>query len=98
MDVSAPSVVTVGPDSSETVSILVSAKDDAKIGTYTFSVDVDGKQAVFGANVVGSSTSTSFVALTVVLVIIFLVLLAVLIVLLTTRKEKSTEEVETSYY
>lgn len=44
-----------------------------------------------------SKTSTSVIALTVVLVVIFVVLLAVLVVLLT-RKEKSVEEVETSYY
>ncbi len=97
LSVSVPSVVTVGPDASKTVSILVTADDDAEVGTYTFSVDVDGKQIVFGANVIGKSVSTSMVALTVILVIIFVVLLAVLIVLLT-RKEKQIEEVETSYY
>jgi uncharacterized membrane protein len=97
LSVSAPSVVTVGPDASETVSIAVTASNDAKFGTYTFSVAVDGKQTVFGANVVGSSTSASVVALTVILVIIFVVLLAVLVVLLT-KKEKPIEEVETSYY
>jgi hypothetical protein len=97
LEVSAPSVVTVGPDSSETISIVVTAADNAEIGTYTFSVDVEGKQVVFGTNVVGSSVSASTVALTVILVIIFLVLLAVLVVLLT-RKEKPMEEVETSYY
>ncbi len=97
LSVSAPSVVTVGPDASETVSITVKADDNAAIGTYTFSVDVNGKQVVFGANVVGTSVSTSVVALTVILVIIFVVLLAVLVVLLT-RKEKPMEEVETSYY
>lgn len=97
LSVSVPSVVTVGPDSSESVAIEVTADRDAEIGTYTFSVSVDGKQTVFGANVVGKSVSTSIVALTVVLVIIFIVLLAVLIVLFT-RKEKPVEEVETSYY
>ena len=97
LSVSAPPVVTVGPDASETVSITVKADDNAAIGTYTFSVDVNGKQVVFGANVVGTSVSTSVVALTVILVIIFVVLLAVLVVLLT-RKEKPMEEVETSYY
>ncbi|MDH3353392.1 MAG: hypothetical protein OEL87_03015, partial [Nanoarchaeota archaeon] len=97
LSVSAPSVVTVGPDASETISITASAVNDAAIGTYTFSVDVDGKQTVFGANVVEASASTSVVALTVILVIIFVVLLAVLVVLLT-RKEKPIEEVETSYY
>jgi hypothetical protein len=43
------------------------------------------------------SVSTSVVVLTVILAIIFVVLLAVLVVLLT-RKEKTIEEVETSYY
>lgn len=95
--VSAPSVVTVGPDSSETVQISVTASNDADVGAYTFSADVDGKQVVFGANVTGGSVSNSVVALTVVLVIIFVVLLIVLIVLLT-RKEQPIEEVETSYY
>jgi hypothetical protein len=41
--------------------------------------------------------ASGIVALTVVLVIVFVVLLVVLVVLLT-RKEKSTDEVETSYY
>ena len=97
LSVSVPSVVTVGPDSSETVSVAVTASNDADVGTYTFSVGVNGEQTVFGANVVGEGVSTSVVALTVVLVIIFVVLLAVLVVLLT-RKEKPIEEVETSYY
>ncbi|MFH0833462.1 MAG: hypothetical protein V1889_02355 [archaeon] len=97
LSVSVPSVITVGPGSSESVAISVTAAEDAEIGTYTFSVGVNGEQIVFGANVVGESVSTSVVALTVVLVIIFVVLLAVLIVLLT-RKEKPIEEVETSYY
>lgn len=97
LSVSAPSVVTVGPDSSEVVPITVTANAGADVGTYTFSVDVEGKQVVFGANVVGSSVSASTVALTVILVIIFVVLLAVLVVLLT-RKERQVEEVETSYY
>lgn len=95
--VSAPAVVTVGPDASETVQISVTASSDAEIGTYTFSVDVDGSQTVFGANIVGTSVSTSVVALTVILVIIFVVLLAVLVILLT-KKEKPIDEVETSYY
>ena len=97
LKVSVPSVITVGPDDSKTVSVEVKADSDAAIGTYTFSVDVNGKQIVFGANVVGTSVSTSVVALTVILVIIFVVLLVVLVVLLT-RKEKPAEEVETSYY
>ena len=97
LSVSVPSVVTVRPDSSKIVSVVVSAASDAKVGTYTFSVDVDGEQTVFGANVVGGSVSASVVALTVILVIVFIVLLAVLVVLLT-KKEKTIEEVETSYY
>lgn len=97
LKVTAPSVFTVGPDSSKTIPITVKASEDASIGTYSFSVKVDGKQFVFGANVIGSAVSTSVVALTVVLVIIFVVLLAVLVVLLT-RKEKPIEDIETSYY
>ncbi len=95
--VSAPSVITVGPDSSETIPVTVTADNNADIGTYTFSVDVNGEQVLLGANVKGTSVSTSVVALTVILVIIFVVLLVVLIVLLT-RKDKQAEEVETSYY
>jgi len=98
LDVSVPLVVSVGPDASKTVSITVKADSNAAVGTYTFSVDVDGEQIVFGANVIGNNVvSASVVALTVILVIIFVVLLAVLVVLLT-RKEKPIEEVETSYY
>ena len=97
LSVSVPSVVTVGPDASETVSIAVTAAKNTEVGTYTFSVDVNGEQAVFGANVVGGSVSSSVVALTVILVIVFVVLLAVLVVLLT-KKEKPIDEVETSYY
>ena len=97
LDVSVPSVVTVGPDSSQTVPVTVTASKGADIGAYTFTVNADSKQVVFGANVIGSKTSTSVVALTVILVIIFVVLLVVLIVLLT-RKEKPIEEAETSYY
>ena len=98
LSVSAPSVVTVGSDSSQTVQITVTANSNADVGTYTFSVDVNGEQVVFGANVTGKAeVSNSVVALTVALVIIFVVLLIVLLVLLT-RKEKPINEVETSYY
>ena len=99
LQVSAPSVITVGPGSSETVPVTVRASSDADVGAYTFSVDVNGEQVIFGANVTSSriGTSSSVVALTVVLVIVFVVLLIVLIVLLT-RKEKPIQEVETSYY
>jgi hypothetical protein len=95
--VSVPSVITVGPESSETVEIMVTASEDVTIGTYTFSVEVDGEQYVFGTNIVGSPVSASVVALTIILGIIFVVLLAVLVMLLV-RKEKPMEEVETSYY
>ena len=97
LNVSAPSVITIGPDSSKTISITAHAVKEATVGVHTFSVDVDGKQTVFSANVVEASTSSSVVALTIILVIIFVILLAVLIILLT-RKEKQVEEVETSYY
>ena len=99
LQVSVPSVVTVGPESSDTVPVQVTATSGADVGAYTFSVDVNGEQVVFGANVTSgrAGTSSSIVALTVVLVIVFVVLLIVLIVLLT-RKEKPSEEVETSYY
>ncbi|MBT6689813.1 hypothetical protein HN903_00620 [archaeon] len=97
LSVSVPSVITVGPDASETIQITVTASSDAEVGTYTFSVDANGQSLVFGANVVGASVSTSVVALTVILAIIFIVLLAVLVVLLT-KKERPIEEVETSYY
>ncbi|MDO8516865.1 MAG: hypothetical protein Q7S33_01960 [Nanoarchaeota archaeon] len=97
LSVSAPVVVSVAPESSKTVQISVTASKDAQPGAYTFSAEVDGKQIVFGANVTEGKVSTSVVTLTVVLVIVFVVLLVVLIVLLT-RKEKPTEEVETSYY
>lgn len=96
--VSAPAVITVAPQSSLTVPVKVSASKTADIGSYTFSVVVDGKQTVLNANVVeGSTVSNSVLALTIILAVIFVVLLVVLIVLLV-RKEKPAEEVETSYY
>jgi len=97
LHVSVPSVVTVGPDSSKIIPVTVTASDSAELGTYTFSVNVDEQEVVFGANVIGTGVSSGIVALTIVLVIVFVVLLIVLIVLLT-RKEKPMEEVETSYY
>lgn len=97
LSVSVPAVVVVGPQSSKNVDVKVSALADASEGSYTFTVDANGKEVVFGANIEGGSVSTSVVALTVVLIVIFVVLLAVLVVLLT-RKEKPIEEVETSYY
>ena len=96
LEVTVPAVITVGPDSSETVMIEVTADEDAEEGSYTFTVEVDGKATTFSANVEESDSSSIF-ALTIVLAIIFVVLLAVLIVLLT-RKENTVEEAETSYY
>ncbi len=96
--ISGPSLVTVNPHSSETVSIEVTQSDEAKVGTYTFTAEVDGKQVVFTANVIGrGSMSSSIIALTAVLAIIFVVLLVVLVVLIS-KKDKPVEEVETSYY
>ncbi len=98
LSVSVPAVVTVGPRSSATIEVSVTASEDASVGTRTFTVDVDGSSVVLGANITGDGVvSNSVVALTVILVIVFIVLLAVLIILLT-RKEKPMEEVETSYY
>jgi len=98
--VSAPSVITVGPDSSQTVQVDVTAPSDLSKGAYTFTVNVGGEQVVLGVNVTGSSVSTSVVALTVVLAIIFIVLLVILVVLLVKKDNSRTsaEEVETSYY
>ncbi len=95
--VSAPSVVTVGSDSSVTIPVSVSASSGMAVGSYTFNVNVDGQEVVFGVNITSGKASSGIVALTVVLVIVFVVLLIVLIVLLT-RREKPTEEAETSYY
>lgn len=97
LDVSAPSVVTVGPDSSETVQITVTTTNGIEVGAYTFTVSVDGQAVAFGANITSGGASSGIVALTVVLIVVFVVLLIVLIVLLT-RKERPIEEAETSYY
>ncbi len=101
MQISAPSVVVVGPGQSQTVSVSATAPSDAKEGTRTFTISVNGEHMTFTAHVteddVLTTVSPPIVALTVVLVIIFVVLLAVLIILLS-RKESRTEEVETSYY
>ena len=74
--------------------------DDAKTITGKL-IAVDGVDAEDDAEVLDGedveSVSASVVALTVILVIVFVVLLAVLVVLLT-KKEKTIEEVETSYY
>lgn len=98
LTVEVPSVVTVGPKTSEEVPVTVSVADDAEVGTYTFSVNVDGEQVVFGVNVTEGSVSASIVALTVILAVVLVVLLVVLIVLLTRRDQTNIEEVETSYY
>ena len=100
LQVSAPSVVVVGPGQSQTVPIKVTAPADASEGTRSFTISVNGEQVVFTADVKEDTITTvspPIVALTVILVIIFVVLLAVLIILLS-RKESKTEEVETSYY
>lgn len=97
LNVVAPSVVTVGPKSSKTVQVAVTATENAVEGTQSFTVDVNGEKVTMAANIAGTVVSTGVVALTVVLVIIFVVLLVVLIILLS-RREKPIEEVETSYY
>jgi uncharacterized membrane protein len=98
LEVSAPSVVTVAPQSAYTVPITVRAKSNAEPGSYTFTVTVDGQQTSFVANVVkGSATQRGVIALTIILAIIFVALLVLLIVLLF-KREKKVEEVETSYY
>lgn len=96
LGVSVPSIVIVGAGSSKTVQVSVTASSDAGEGVKDFSVIVDGKSIDFKANVIPEKAS-SIVALTVILAIVFVILLVVLIVLLT-RKEKPSEEVETSYY
>lgn len=98
LSVSAPTVITVAPQSSATVPVTVTTGKNADVGSYTFSVVIDGKQTTLGVNVVGgSAVSNSVVILTVILAVIFVVLLVVLIVLLV-RREKPASEVETSYY
>jgi len=100
LSVSAPSIVTVSADSSTTISVSVTALENADLGSHSFSVDVNGQKVALTANVIAGSSksiSTSVLALTVILVIIFVVLLIVLIVLIT-RKDKQPEQVETSYY
>ena len=97
ISVSAPSVFTVGPESSKTVPITVTVPKDAEKGAYTFSVEVDGDEQIYSVNVTGAGASVSVIALTVILAIIFVVLLVVLIVLLA-KKDKTAEETETSYY
>ena len=98
--ITTPTVIAVGAGESKTVTVIAEVPKGTDEGTYTFSTDVEGKQTVFAAHVIGSNGSTvssSIVGLTVVLVIVFVVLLAVLIILIS-RKDNSVEEVETSYY
>lgn len=99
LDVSVPSVVTVGANSYEVVPVSVTALKDADLGTYTFSVEVNNQPVNFVANVVKTKgvTQTPMVTLTVILAVIFVILLVVLVVLMT-KKDKAVEEVETSYY
>ncbi|MEM4605627.1 MAG: hypothetical protein QW103_01140 [Candidatus Pacearchaeota archaeon] len=99
LEVSAPSVVSVGPQTSQTIKVVVKAKERAEEGRYGFSVNVDGQQVNFVANVVRASTAERWtIGLTIVLAVIFVILLVVLIVLLFKRNEKKVEEIETSYY
>lgn len=99
LDVSVPSVVTVGANSYEVVPVSVTALKDADLGTYTFSVEVNNEPVNFVANVVKTQgiTQTPMVTLTVILAVIFVILLVVLVILMT-KKDKAVEEVETSYY
>lgn len=98
LEVNAPTLLTIPPKSSEIVELVVTQSKDAKVGTYTFTTTIDGKQLVFTANVVGTTTmSGSVITLLVVLSIVFVVLLVVLVVLIS-KKDKVSEEVETSYY
>jgi hypothetical protein len=96
-------VVTVGADSSKTVSIRVRATDSAEEGTHLVTVNVNSesglvKQINFTVNVENDSASDAVLILTVVLAIIFVVLLIVLIVLLTKKPVETEEYNETSYY
>ncbi len=96
--ISTPSVVAVGAGESKTVTVKAQVPKGTDKGIYTFSTEVEGKQVVFAANVIGEkAVSSSIVGLTVILVIVFVVLLAVLIILIS-RKDNTVEEVETSYY
>lgn len=98
LEVSVPTIVTVAPQTSETVKVTVKAKNNAEEGSYTFGVVVNGEQTPFVANVVKSNISSIGIAvLTIFLAIIFVALLVLLLVLLF-RREKKVEEVETSYY
>lgn len=98
LNVYAPSMVTIAPKSSEVVTIEVAQTEAAEVGTYSFTTVIDGEALVFTANVVSESTmSGSVIALLAILSVIFVVLLVVLIVLIS-KKDKTVEEVETSYY
>ena len=96
-------IVTVGADSSKTVSIRVKATDSVEEGTHLITVNVNSenglvKQVDFTVNVENTVADNAVLVLTVVLAIIFVVLLIVLIVLLTKRPAEVEEFGETSYY
>lgn len=95
--VSVPSVITVDADSSKVVTITVTASSDATKGVHPFTVEANGQSTVFNVDVVGKSASVSAIVLTAVLIVVFVALLVVLLFLLF-KKDKPTEEVETSYY
>ncbi|MBT9145749.1 MAG: hypothetical protein DDT42_01626 [candidate division WS2 bacterium] len=97
LEVSVPSMVTVAPQSAYIVPVTIKAKSGADLGSYTFTVSVNGQQTSFVANVVKGSTSNGVVALTIILAVIFVALLVLLVVLLF-KREKKVEEVENSYY
>jgi len=97
LTVSVPSVITVDPQSSKIVTVTVTAANDAAQGSHPFTVEANGQSTVFNVDVVGNSASVSAIVLTVILVIVFVALLVVLLYLLL-KKDKATEEVETSYY
>ena len=106
IDVEEP-IITVGADSSKTVTVRVKATNSAEEGTHLVTVNVNSesglvKQVNFSLNVEESTGITgrpnSVLILTVILAIIFVVLLIVLIVLLTKKPIEAEEFGETSYY
>ena len=102
LNINLPGVVTVRPDSSETIDIRVTADDDADRGRHTFTVDVNGEVVTFTANVDknGITSDSSTIVLVVILAIVFIVLLAILISLLVGRRNVTHNKAveETSYY
>ena len=102
VEVSKP-IVTIGADSSETVTVKVKATESVEEGTHIVTVNVNSesglvKQVSFNLNVEDSNASNAVLVLTVILAIIFVVLLIVLIVLLTKKPLETDNFGETSYY